>query len=179
VTKDSRYFIDIIALDTTAIIAAVLTCIWALRTPYNTKLETLPQLPQPKLWRQPRLGIAQDQLFTRPPVTEPETLGMLVTADSSPILTAKISETLQAGVKVLQENQDVFGLNVNVSRVSLTMWENGCIQLRICSALSFVDHGLETTRSFSRFQEGVLSITTAVQGMVPDLSEPQDINNSL
>ncbi|KAK0644390.1 hypothetical protein B0T16DRAFT_495224 [Cercophora newfieldiana] len=177
IARDSLYFVDVISLDTTAITAAALTSIWALRAPSGTEIE-IPPTPKPtrqKVWCQPLLGVTRDGPHDVPPLPESNSFRSLPGVELPANMISAVSRALETGIASLHRQHKIPSLSVKVFQACATMWQDGRIQVKVFSSLCFVDNGLSMKRSVSELQDGILSVKTAVDFPEADSAEPDEL----
>ncbi|KAK4448003.1 hypothetical protein QBC34DRAFT_354167 [Podospora aff. communis PSN243] len=169
IPSSSTYFVDVVALDATAVTAAALTSIWTLGTHPTTEIEPAPEprpyATAPKAQIQPRLGIAPDELTAESPLPR---LDDLPDIQLSATLRSELAMALMAGLEMLGCQDTAPYLSAKAFQSLIQMWENGSISLKLYSPSCFEEKGLFNIQSYSELQNDVLTITTSVPGLELD-----------
>ncbi|KAK0616354.1 hypothetical protein B0T14DRAFT_458687 [Immersiella caudata] len=183
IPTEMTYFVDVVALDTAAITAAALTSAWVLMIPSMTKIETPPEtqssMPTPAIRVQPRLGFTQDDSSAEPSIVKPRAPEDLADAQLSATSRSEITRTLKAGAEKLRHRSSIPYLTIDVFQTLVTMWERGCISLRLRSLSCFAEKGLSNIRSYSVLQDDILSVTVAIHGAELDHTELSQMKVSI
>ncbi|KAK3938628.1 putative glycosyl transferase [Diplogelasinospora grovesii] len=155
------FFANVLALDIAAIMAAMLTSIWAWRD--FTKIATEERVKVTShCWIQPRLcgpdSLEETSQLQNPPAT-------LITAKSPAFVAQRVPDLLRSGLKQqLLRHESAVSWWRPLLETALEMWLENRIHIMLTSRTNFLDGGLDNIISFSKLQDSTLQITVGLLG---------------
>lgn len=160
---NQSYFTDVIALNSAAIMAAVLTTCFVWKDLHIQKRPSKAQAGEGSstCWTQPRLSNPSMIVSeTSEVATWTEIPGKKVTAASSHLICDRIPVLLRLGIDQPNVHAQNAAWSEDVIKVALEMWKAGRIQINLSTRTAFIDMGFGSSMSFSRYDGNVLEIST-------------------
>lgn len=161
--KEQPFYTDVIALNTAAIMAAVLTTFFVWKDLHIQKpaRKNLAPSGDSTGWTQPRLSNPSMAVSeTSEVATWKDLPGNKVTVNSSNLICERIPELLRLAVGQPNVHAQNAAWSEDVLKVALEMWKAGRIELNLSTRTSFIEMGFGSSMSFSRYDGNMLEIST-------------------
>ncbi|KUI69718.1 hypothetical protein VM1G_05039 [Cytospora mali] len=156
------YFTDVIALNTAAIMAAVLTTCFVWKDLHIQKRPDKSQAGDgpSTCWTQPRLSNPSMTVSeTSEVATWKDIPGSKVTVSSSHLICDRIPVLLRLGIDQPNAHAQNAAWSEDVIKVALEMWKAGRIAINLSTRTAFIDMGFGNSMSISRYDGNVLEIS--------------------
>ncbi|KAF3761887.1 family 4 glycosyltransferase [Cryphonectria parasitica EP155] len=164
------FFTDVIALNSASLLAAALTTffVWKdLHMRDSTRTSSLLQTgagadaAAANCWTQPRLSNPSMAVSETAEVVAWKNLpGNKVTSASHSLICERIAELLRLSISQPNQHAQNAAWSEDVLKVALEMWKAGHIELNLSTRTAFIDRGLGSSMSFSRYDGNMLEIST-------------------
>lgn len=157
------YYTDVIALNTSAILAAVLTTgfVWKDLHVQNQARGAQTGDGPSTCWTQPRLSNPSMVVSeTSEVATWKEIPGTKVSALSNHPICDKVPVLLRLGVDQPNAHAQNAVWSEDVIKVALEMWKAGRIEINLSTRTDFIDMGFGSSMSISRYDGNILEIST-------------------
>ncbi|KAK0615095.1 hypothetical protein B0T17DRAFT_657349 [Bombardia bombarda] len=158
-------YLDVLALNVTAGMAAILTSLWAWKD-YSlvTPNQSSSGEDNAKIWKQPTLARSDDPSMTYEVGLWRSLPGVLVASGQRTTVSQTIPEILRLSAKRPSQQAVAVPWATDLLEVASEMWKNNRIRVNLCSRSTFIDAGLENCISFSKLEDDVLFLTVGFLG---------------
>ncbi|KAK0707728.1 hypothetical protein B0H67DRAFT_543007 [Lasiosphaeris hirsuta] len=163
---DPFLFTDVIALNFAAIMAAILTSIWAWKDPSSASVGKRPRQEQlvATVWQQPRLGQTPMGSEAASVATQIDLPGVSLSVSQETPLSREVSKLLRLSTEQPSHQDSDVPWAAELRQTASGMWSSNQIRVILCPRSTFAGLGLGDMISFSRLQGDVLELSIGIFG---------------
>lgn len=166
--ENQPFFTDVIALNTSSLLAAALTTFFVWKDIHIQNAPKTQSLANASdCWTQPRLSNPSMAVAETAEIVKWKDLpGTKVNVNSTALICERVSELLRLGLAQPNQHAQNAAWSEDIIKNAFDMWSAGRIQLNLSTRTAFIDMGFGSSMSFSRYDGHLLEIATGY--LLPD-----------